>query len=56
MKTYRGDQQTMENIHQTILSEAISCPGGMINVDGSDFLKSSIATGFTQQKTSFRNN
>lgn len=39
MKTYIWDQQAMENIHQTILSEAISCPGGMINVDGSDFLK-----------------
>ena len=39
MKTYRWDQQVMENIHQTILSETISCPGGMINVDGSDFLK-----------------
>lgn len=39
MKTYRWDLEAMEARHLTMLSQYISCPNGMINTDGSEFLK-----------------
>jgi SRSO17 transposase len=39
MKSYRWDQEAMEAKHQRQLSESISCPDGMINVDSSEFVK-----------------
>ncbi len=39
MKTYRWDQEAMETKHQSSLSEMISLPDGMINVDSSEFVK-----------------
>jgi len=39
MKTYHWDHQAMEAKHQVLLAETISSPDGMINVDGSEFLK-----------------
>ncbi len=39
MKNYRWDHEAMEAAHQAILAEMIGSPGGMINVDSSEFLK-----------------
>ena len=39
MKSYLWDDQAMEAKHQSLLSEAISCPGGMMTIDSSEFLK-----------------
>lgn len=39
MKTCRWDDQAMEAKHQSLLSEAISNPGGMMTIDSSEFLK-----------------
>ena len=39
MKTYCWDLGAMENRHLAMLSSSISCPGGMINTDSSEFLK-----------------
>jgi SRSO17 transposase len=39
MKNYRWNHEAMEVSHQTILSEMISSPDGMINVDSSEFGK-----------------
>lgn len=39
MKNYRWDHRAMEAAHQAILSEMIGSPGGMINVDSSEFPK-----------------
>jgi hypothetical protein len=39
MKTYRWNLEAMENRHLNMLSESISCPKGMINVDSSEFVK-----------------
>lgn len=39
MKTYRWNYQAMEASHQSMLSQAISAPDGMINTDSSEFLK-----------------
>lgn len=39
MKTYRWDHESMELKHQTMLSQSIASPEGMINVDSSEFGK-----------------
>jgi len=39
MKDYCWDHDTMETTHQTMLSEVIADPSGMINVDSSEFVK-----------------
>lgn len=39
LKTYRWDQEAMEAKHQSMLSNWIASPEGMINVDSSEFLK-----------------
>lgn len=39
MKQYRWDNAGMETSHQHMLSEQIGQPGGMINVDSSEFVK-----------------
>lgn len=39
MKTYNWDQEAIELRHQSMLSEMIATPEGMINIDGSDFVK-----------------
>ena len=39
MKSYLWDDRDMEAKHQALLSDAISCPGGMITIDSSEFLK-----------------
>ena len=36
MKTYRWNLKAMENRHLSMLSESISCPKGMINIDSSE--------------------
>ena len=37
MKDYCWDHDNMEAIHQSMLSEVIADPSGMINVDSSEF-------------------
>lgn len=39
MKTYRWDHEAMEAKHQSLLSEVIAAPDGMITVDSSEFVK-----------------
>ncbi len=39
MKQYRWSQEEMEETHQIMLAERISCKGGMLNADSSEFLK-----------------
>jgi len=39
MKGYRWDDRAMRARHQALLSEAIACPDGMLNVDACEFLK-----------------
>jgi len=39
MKNYRWDHDAMEAAHQAIMADMIGSPGGMINVDSSEFPK-----------------
>ena len=39
LKGYRWDERAMLARHQALLSEAIACPDGMLNVDACEFLK-----------------
>ena len=39
MKSYRWDHESMERNHQTLLSQSIASPEGMITVDSSEFGK-----------------